>query len=182
MGVDEGIVVAGSAQAVGEGGTATGAVACCWLGAGVACPHEPVLFVVTEVLALSAAGTAFAWHGSLGGSEADDVAGRVVDQGLRENGAAGATAALPAGAGTGGKQVGIVAELLVGQRITKRGLEVDGVHLGSCVIDHGGQVRGGGAVVTHPGVGSRRAVVDLAGGVPCPVGFVLVVVCNWSIS
>ena len=29
MGVDEGVGIVGSAQAVGEGGTATGAVACC---------------------------------------------------------------------------------------------------------------------------------------------------------
>ena len=55
VGVDERVVVVGSAQAVGEGGCATGAIACPWLAAGVACPHQAVLFVVAEVLALTAA-------------------------------------------------------------------------------------------------------------------------------
>jgi len=48
VGVDVSVVVVGSAQGVGEGGCATGAVACPWLGAGVACPDEAVLFVVAE--------------------------------------------------------------------------------------------------------------------------------------
>ena len=53
MGIDIRIVVVGSAQAVGEGGRATGAIACPWLAATVACPHQAVLFVVAEVLALT---------------------------------------------------------------------------------------------------------------------------------
>ena len=55
VGVDKGVAVAGSAQAVGKGRCAAGAVARSRLGAGVACPHQAVLFVVAEVLALTAA-------------------------------------------------------------------------------------------------------------------------------
>ncbi len=39
MGVDKSVAVAGSRKRIGEGGSATGAVACPWLGARVACPH-----------------------------------------------------------------------------------------------------------------------------------------------
>ncbi len=49
------IVVTGSTQGIGERGRATGAVACPGLGAGVAGPHQAVLLVITEVLALAAA-------------------------------------------------------------------------------------------------------------------------------
>ncbi|HEY6284270.1 MAG TPA: hypothetical protein VIX20_01290 [Ktedonobacteraceae bacterium] len=55
VGIDVRVAVAGPAQAVGEGCRATGAVACPWLGAGVACPHQAVLLIVAEVLALTAA-------------------------------------------------------------------------------------------------------------------------------
>ncbi len=54
VGVDVIVVVVGSAQTIREGGCATGAIACPWLAATVACPHQAVLFVVAEVLALTA--------------------------------------------------------------------------------------------------------------------------------
>ncbi len=43
--VDIAVVVTGSAQAVAEGHTATGAIACPWLRAAVACPYEAILLV-----------------------------------------------------------------------------------------------------------------------------------------
>ncbi len=48
VGVDKTVAVCGSAQAVRKGATATGAIACRWLGAAVAGPHQAILFVMKE--------------------------------------------------------------------------------------------------------------------------------------
>ncbi len=100
VGVDVRVVVVDSVQGVGEGGTPTGAVTCSWLGPGVACPDQAVLFVVAEVLALTATGATFIGHDGLGDRRTDDIVGRVIGEVLREDGATGAAATLPGGAGT----------------------------------------------------------------------------------
>ncbi len=77
---------------------------------------------------------------------------------------------MPAGTGAARSQIGVVAELLGGQWVALRGLEVDGVQLRTRIVDHGGQVGSGAPVVTHPGGNTCRAVVDLGGGVALPAG------------
>ncbi len=54
VGVDKAILVTGSAERGAQGPSATGAIACPWLGATVACPHQTVLLIITEVLGLTA--------------------------------------------------------------------------------------------------------------------------------
>ena len=77
---------------------------------------------------------------------------------------------MPGGTGARGAQVGVVAELLGGQRVAQRGLEVDGVQLRTRIVDHRGQVGTGGAIVTHTGGNASCRVVDLGGGVTLPAG------------
>ena len=74
---------------------------------------------------VAAARTALSRHSGERRAEAGDVAQRVVAATLAENGAAGAAAALPGGAGAGRTQVAIIGEMVVGQRGAGRRLEID---------------------------------------------------------
>jgi len=112
--VHVGITVARPAQAIGEGATATGAIACGGLGAAVARPHQPILFVIAEVLRLASPRATLPRHSGLGGGETDHIAGRVIAQALTENAAARTTATLLGGRHTRRAQIGIIAELLSG--------------------------------------------------------------------
>ena len=90
---------------------------------------------------------------------------------MRKDGATGATATLPGGTGTGGTDIRVVAELLGGQRVAQRGLEVDGINLRAGTVDQGGQVgRCGIGLVTQSGDDTGRGVIDLGGVVPLPAG------------
>ena len=89
---------------------------------------------------------------------------------MRKDGATGAAATLPSGAGARWTQVGAVAELLRCQGIACTGLEADGVELGAGVVDQGRQVGGAGiGLVAEPKDGSC-AVVILSGGVALSTG------------
>ncbi len=158
VGVDIAVAVAGPGKAAGERAAATGAVACSRLCAGVARPHQPVLLIVAEVRGFAAA-CAIA-GGVLRARQADHIAGRVIAQALAEDGAALAAVGPPGGRRAGGAQVGIVAELLGGQRPAAAGLEVEGIQLCASVVDQRRQVGRGAAVVAQPGERSR-AVIDV---------------------
>ncbi len=161
--VDVRIAVAGPRQAVARP-TATGAIACCRGCPRVARPHQPVLLVVAERFGLAAPRIGGVRHGCLRGGQAGHVARRVVGTRLAEDRAAGAAVGPPGGRRAGGAQVGIVAELLGGQRPAAAGLEVDGVQLCARVIDQRRQVGRGAGVVAQPGECSRT-VIDVGEGV-----------------
>ena len=66
MGVGEGVAVAGSIEAVAQALAATGAMTSSWFGAAIASPHQPVLFVIAEVLHFAATREALSTDGGLG--------------------------------------------------------------------------------------------------------------------
>ena len=164
--VDVRIAVAGPRQAVARS-TATGAIACCRGCSGVARPHQPVLLVVAERFGLAAPRIGGVRHGCLRGGQTGDVARRVVGTRLAEDRAAGAAVGPPGGRRAGGAQIGVVLELLGGQRPARTRLEVDGVELCARVIDQRRQVGRGTGVVAQPRECSR-AVVRQRGGIALP--------------
>jgi len=52
--IDIVVAIAGPVEPTGECATSIGAVACRWLRAAVACPHQPILLVIAEALRLAA--------------------------------------------------------------------------------------------------------------------------------
>ena len=86
---------------------------------------------------------------------------------MRKDGATGATATLPGGTGTGGTDIRVVAELLGGQRVAQRGLEVDGINLRAGIVDQGWARLADVALawLLSPGDDPGRGVVDSLGGV-----------------
>src|SRR5260370_28757358 len=68
--VHKAVAVAGITQRIAERTTATAAVAGGGLRAGVACPHQPGLLVVAEILRLAAPRIVGARHGGLRGGQA----------------------------------------------------------------------------------------------------------------
>ena len=84
---------------------------------------------------------------------------------LAEHGTTVAAATLPAGSGAGGTQLGVVAELVGGQRAAGSGLEADGIQLRASIVEQGGQVGTAGiGLVAEPREGTR-AVVELGGAI-----------------
>src|SRR5579883_1177748 len=118
-------VVACATHATGKGATATSADARRGLGAGIACPHQPVLFIVTEVLRLAAAGAVLPRHGCKRRAEARDIAHGIIAATLAEDRAGRAAATLPGGARSDRTQIAIVGEVIVGKRGAGGRLEID---------------------------------------------------------
>src|SRR5260370_25947642 len=149
--LDKAVTVAGPGEPTGQRATAAGAVARGGLGAAVACPHEPVLLIVAEVLRLAATRAALTWNCRLRGGEAGDIARVVVATALREDGARVPTAALPGSRRARDTQIGIIAELIIGHARAGGGQEIDGLQLSACIVDQRRQVGRGTGVVAQPG-------------------------------
>jgi len=156
--VHKAVAVAGITQRIAERTTATGAVAGGGLRAGVACPHQPVLLVVAEILRLAAPRIVGAGHGGLRGGQAGDVAGGIVAERLDEEIPAAPAAALPGGGRAAWTQVTIIAQGLAGDGGGAVGQEGDGVQLCARVIDQRRQVGRGTGVVAQPGECSRTVI------------------------
>ncbi len=159
--VDVAVAVAGPGQAVARP-TATGATACRRGCPRVARPHQPIVLVVAERFGLAAPRIGGVRHGCLRGGQTGHVAGGIVGTRLTED---RATAALPTRARTQRAQVGVVAELVSGQRgRAVASQEVDAGELRVGAVAERRQVGGSRAVVAKP-VQAARAVIDVGEGV-----------------
>ena len=74
MGVGIGGVVALGVDPSGHGHTATGAIARCRDGSGVARPDEPILFVITEVLGIGPTRTRLTADSAIGRAHTEHIA------------------------------------------------------------------------------------------------------------
>jgi len=157
--------VACAIKPTGERAGAAGADARCWLRPRVARPHQPVLFVITEILGVAATGAALSWHRCERCADAGNVAHRVIATTLAEDGATGAAATLPGGARRGRTQVAIVGEMIVGKLGARRGLEVDVADAAGGIVAQRRQIRHSRGVVREAGEQARGAIVGVGEGV-----------------
>ncbi len=109
------------------------------------------------------------WNCRLRGREAGDVFGVVVATALREDGARVAAAALPGSRRARDTQIGIIAELIIGQGRAGGGQEMDGIELRTRIVDHRREIGRRGAVIAEA-VKSSGVVIGQGGGIALPGG------------